>query len=194
MVRYAARGMTTHYMRPTAEHALQVATEMFLAGERVDLVRLSARVGVGRTTMHRWVGDRERLLGRVVADLTDTGWAIVAVEAEGEGEDRAVDIVRRFMVFTSTWGPLRSFVERESQLALRILCSPDSPVPARIGAGIARAFAANVPEVDRPSPEFVDILVQLGTAMQWTPIVVGDEAPVARAVDLLRWLRSATLA
>jgi hypothetical protein len=30
--------------------------------------------------------------------------------------------------------------------------------------------------------------------MQWTPIVVGDEAPVARAVDLLRWLRSATLA
>jgi hypothetical protein len=46
---------------------------------------------------------------------------------------------------------------------------------------------------DRPSPEFADTVVQVGTVMQRTPIVIGQEAPVERAAELLRWLGKATL-
>jgi AcrR family transcriptional regulator len=174
--------------RPTREHALAVATEMFVRGERVDTGSLADAVGVGRTTLYRWVGDRASLLSLVLAGLTDVVWERCRAEAEGEGVERAVDAVRRFMVVTSEFGPLRTFAQRESQLALRVLCTPEGLVPQRIGAGIHAAFAEALPPEEVPGPELVDVLVQVGTALEWTPVVIGQEPPIDRAVQLLRWL------
>ncbi len=174
--------------RPTRAHALRVATELFVSGQRVDMTTLSRALGIGRTTLHRWVGDREQLLGEVLANLTDDTWDVVAGQAAGEGAERAIDTIRRFMEATAAFVPLRTFAERESQLALRVLCSPDSPVPVRIGQGIRRAFAANVPAGDIPGPELLDVMVQVGTTLEWTPIVIGEPPAIPRAVEMLRWL------
>jgi len=70
------------------------------------------------------VGDRERLIGAVLAELADETWRLAEDEAEGEGVDGALDTVRRFMDMTASFPPLRGFAEREPQLALRIMLSP----------------------------------------------------------------------
>lgn len=58
--------------RATPAEAFARAREIFRAGQRLDMVSLAADLGVGRATLYRWTGDRERLLADVAfaeADL-----------------------------------------------------------------------------------------------------------------------------
>jgi len=172
------------FVRPTREHALEIAQEMFTRGERLDMQTLSAALGIGRTTLYRWVGDRERLIGEVLGNLTDVTWDAVIAEAKGKGSMRAMDASRRFMETTANYPPLRQFAEREPQLALRILLAPDGIVAQRIRAGVRRSLEAFVP--DEPvDDEFVEIAVQVGTALEWAPIAIGDEPEIKRATRLI---------
>jgi AcrR family transcriptional regulator len=170
------------FVRPTRDHAIELATEMFVNGERLDMQTLSARLGVGRTTLYRWVGDRERLIGEVLAGLTDLTWDECARQAKGKGRARALDAGRRFMEVTANYPPLRQFAEREPQLALRVLLTRDGLVAGRIRAGFHRALKDNGVDID---PELVDIAVQAGTALEWAPIAIGGEPELDRAGILI---------
>jgi AcrR family transcriptional regulator len=174
--------------RPTRQHALDFARMLFLRGERVDMNALSEALGIGRTTLYRWVGDRERLIGEVLAELTDTAWDYATSQAEGEGVERAMDSGRRFMEVTANFDPLRQFVDREPQLALRVLLTPDGLVAQRIRARFQRAYEENVPEGAEINPELIDIAVQAGTALEWAPTAIGGEPEIERASRLIRSL------
>jgi hypothetical protein len=62
----------------------------------------------------------------------------------------------------------------------------DGAVAQALREGATRATAENVPEALRPEPELVEVLVQLGTALEWAPIVAGEEPAIDRAIDLMR--------
>src|SRR5438552_1083020 len=51
----------------TRDAVLSAALYHYLRGQRVDVQALAAELGVGRTTIYRWFGSREQLLGEVVA-------------------------------------------------------------------------------------------------------------------------------
>ena len=176
------------FVRPTRADALELAQEMFLRGERLDMGTLSARLGIGRTTLYRWVGDRESLIGEALAELTELTWDQVARDARGSGPERAIHTGRRFMELTAGFPPLREFAEREPQLALRVLLAPDGAVQAQIRAGFQRALEESVPAGEEISPELVDIAVQVGTALEWAPIAIGAEPEIERAGRLIRSL------
>ena len=181
----AAVAPESRFQRPKRQDAIELARELFLRGERVDMNTVCASLGIGRTTLYRWVGDRERLLGEVLAELTDVAWDQVIREADGKGQERAFDAGRRFMELTANYPPLREFVEREPNLALRVLLAPDGPVAARIRAGFRRAFEDNGVEAD---PELIEIAVEAGTALEWAPIAIGGEPAIGRASILIRGL------
>lgn len=175
------------FKRPTRRDALDLARELFISGERVDMNTLSAALGIGRTTLYRWVGDREQLIGEVLAELTDIAWDMCFEQARGRGPARAMAIGRRFMELTASYPPLRAFAENEPNLALRVLLAPDGAVAARIRAGFQRALDENVPEADI-DPELINIAVQAGTALEWAPIAIGGEPEINRASRLIRSL------
>lgn len=171
--------------RPTREHALSLAQERFVRGERVDMVSLADDLGIGRTTLYRWVGDRDQLLGEVLARLTRYTARRVSREAAGTGLERALEIIRRFMTVTSEFGPLAEFTRREPEAALRILLAEDSPVTQALREFFRRALDDNLP----PPPvddELVEVITQLGTAMEWSPIVIGEPPAIERAIRLMR--------
>jgi AcrR family transcriptional regulator len=167
---------------------LKVAQDLFLRGERVDVNAILSALGIGKTTLYRWVGDREHLIGEVLAELTDRTWDIVLAEAEGEGFDRAIDAGRRFMSATANFPPLRQFAQRETQLALRVLLARDGIVAERIRAGLTRAFAENLPPDRQFDAELIDIAVQAGTALEWAPIAMGEDPEIERAEVITRSL------
>ncbi len=176
-----------HLERATREHALRFARMQFEQGERVDMQTLATALGVGRTTLYRWVGDREQLIAELFAALTDELFAGIAEETTGSGIDGALEQIRRFMVLTASFEPLRDFAQREPALALRILVSPHGIVQDRIRAGVTAALEANLPASQLPIPnDLIDVLVQVGAGLQWTPIVIGDPPDIDRALHLGR--------
>lgn len=184
-----------HLERATREHALRFARLQFEQGERVDMQTLATALGVGRTTLYRWVGDREQLIAELFADLTEELFAAIAAEAVGTGLDRAFDEIRRFMVLTAGFAPLREFAQREPALALRILVSPHGVVHDRIRAGVTAALESNLPARQLPIPsDVIDVLVQVGAGLQWTPIAIGDPPDIERALHLGRTVLDAHLA
>ncbi|MEU2557642.1 TetR/AcrR family transcriptional regulator, partial [Streptomyces sp. NPDC013313] len=51
--------------------AIDTAASMYLAEEPLDMSLLAERLGVGRATLYRWVGNRDELLGTVLAEATE---------------------------------------------------------------------------------------------------------------------------
>src|ERR1700727_493627 len=49
------------------DDVLRVARDQYLAGQRVDVTIVARSLGLGRATIYRWFGSRERLLGEVIA-------------------------------------------------------------------------------------------------------------------------------
>ena len=172
--------------RPAREHAVELAVETFLNGERVDMGTLAGRLGVGRTTLYRWVGDRELLLGEVLAILTARTWDLVIAERHRYGVEGGLETIRRFMEVTSSFAPLRRFAETEPGAALRVLLAVDGAVAQALRDGSTRAMQAAIDERVEPEAELTEVLVQLGTALEWAPIVAGEEPAIERAIALMR--------
>ena len=172
--------------RPAREHAVELAIEAFMRGERIDMGTLASRLGVGRTTLYRWVGDRERLIGAVLAILTERTWDAVIAERRRRGIEGGLEAIRRFMEVTSSHAPLRTFAETEPGPALRVLLAADGAVAEALREGSTRAMLAAIDEQVEPEPELTEVLVQLGTALEWGPIVAGEEPAIDRAIGLMR--------
>lgn len=173
--------------RATREHALRFAWLQFERGERVDMQTLAAALGVGRTTLYRWVGDREQLIADLFARLTDELWADISRQKARRGVDGAISAIRQFMTITAGFQPLRDFAQREPTLALRILVSPRGIVQGRIRAGVTGALERSLRPDQLPvPPDVIDVLVQVGAGLQWTPIVIGDPPDIDRALRLGR--------
>ena len=172
--------------RPAREHAIELAIEIFMKGERIDMGTLAARLGVGRTTLYRWVGDRERLIGEVLAILTERTWDLVIGERRRPGIEGGLETIRRFMEVTAAHPPLRTFAQTEPGPALRVLLAAEGPVAEALRRGSTRAMLAAIDEPVDPEPELTEVLVQLGTALEWGPIVAGEEPAIDRAVGLMR--------
>jgi AcrR family transcriptional regulator len=180
------------FRRPTREDAVELARAAFLNGERVDMQRLASQLGVSRVTVFRWVGSREQLLEQVLEGLTVTFVADARAAAEGQAEDRVLDFVRRVMSTTIQIEPVRRFVAHEPQLALRLLLAERGVVHRRLAEGLQAVLADADLAIDPNGlKSFVDVLVQVGTALQWATLSIGDEPQIERTVEIGRALLSA---
>lgn len=180
-------GVLPQLERASRDHALRFARLQFEHGERVDMQSLAAALGVGRTTLYRWVGDREQLITELLAEMTDELWAAIGTKRRRKSIDAAFDVIREFMTVTAGFAPLREFAQREPTLALRILVSPRGHVQDRIRAGVTAALERNLADEQLPVPaDVIDVLVQVGAGLQWTPIVIGDPPDIERALHLGR--------
>jgi AcrR family transcriptional regulator len=182
------------FRRPRRDDALELARAAFLRGERVDMQQLASQLDVSRVTIFRWVGSRDQLLEHVLDDLTSMFLANARLQADGDGEDLVLDFVRRVMTATAHFEPARQFVVREPQLALRLLLAEEGVIHRRLAEGLRQVLAdaglaANADQLK----SFVDVLVQVGTALEWATLAIGDEPQIERTVEIGRaLLRAAT--
>ncbi len=175
--------------RPEPQDALDLAQATFLSGVRVEMGTIAAQLGISQPTLYRWFGTREQLLDRVFERVTDEFVAVAIAEAEGDGDERVLDFVRQLMTATAAFAPALSFIEREPQLALRLVLAEAGAVHR----SLTRALRAVIGET-RPAEEAlalegqVDLMIQVGTGLQWAAIAVGDDPQVEGAVEVVRAL------
>jgi AcrR family transcriptional regulator len=127
----AERGFSAAYVAARAEDARPRATpadafaaarEVYLSGNRLEMRDLADRLGVGRTTLYRWCGDREQLLTDVIWSVTED--LIRAYEEQTldlRGRDRLRQGIRLFMEFVAQDPALRALFANETHFALRLM-------------------------------------------------------------------------
>jgi AcrR family transcriptional regulator len=112
--------------RPAAasrEDVLAAAMHRYLRGRRIDVQAIAAELGLGRTTIYRWFGSREGLIGEVLNLAYDGLVEAACAKAKGHGGARLLDIFDRLNRSLADAPALRQFVEAERETALRIITS-----------------------------------------------------------------------
>src|SRR5271167_5195604 len=133
--------------RPAAasrQDAMALATERFLAGERVDVRGIALELGLGRATMHRWFGTRESFLGEVLAGLAEERLAAIRTATPGTGARALLDCFDGFNRELAATNGLRALLASEQERALRVLTSSGGVVQPRVVAAVERLICAEV--------------------------------------------------
>jgi AcrR family transcriptional regulator len=181
------------FRRPTPQDALDLARAAFLAEERVEIGVLAAQLSISRVTLYRWFGTRDKLIEQLLVRLAGVFAAAAEAEAEGDGDERILDFARRIMTATVNSQPLRGFVEREPQLALRLLIGERGGVHARVTQALSDVVAQTYSaERAKALQHNIEVVVRVATALQWGTLAIGEEPKTEEAVEILRVLLNAS--
>jgi AcrR family transcriptional regulator len=153
----------------------------------VDVQAIAARLGLGRTTIYRWFGSREGLIGEVLAQAGEPLLAEARAEAEGTGGTALLDTFDRLNRKLVEAPALLRFVEQERDAALRILTTDGIP-QRRMVTNIARLIESEVrdgtykPPVDPATLAYA--IVKLAEAFLFNDAAAGMRGDVDRLRDV----------
>jgi AcrR family transcriptional regulator len=126
------------------DDVLAATRAQFMAGERVDLTIVARDLGLGRATIYRWFGSRERLLSEVIANESELLIARHRREVRRRGGRGLLEVFDRINRSLARSMPLRRFVEQEGAAALRLLTSSTGAPQCRSVALITEMIEAEV--------------------------------------------------
>lgn len=181
--------------RATPLDAFRLARKRWLAGERLDIGKLAEELGVGRATVFRWVGSREQLYGEVISSLFASALERAQREAQGVGPAYLAEVTHRLLHFLVEAEPLRRFVQQDTEFALRVLMSRNSPVEHRCTSAVRALIAAQVeaghirPAMDVEALAYV--VVRIGESFLYRDVLTGDAPDIETATQAIRILYAA---
>jgi len=124
--------LPTEDARATPASAFAAARLTFLMGRRLDMDVLAGELGVSREELVGWCGDRDDLLGEVLASLSVAlVRSAAADQRDASGVTRFLAIYRQYVRALVNARPLQIFLREEPQAALQILTSTGGHVHPR---------------------------------------------------------------
>lgn len=184
--------------RLTAVDALRQARKTFLAGERVDMQALARTLAVDRVTLYRWVGSREQLLTEVLWSLLEPTLArsrethCHSGPPDTPGRSPAAAVINATVRAVITNPGMQRFLDREGDLALRLMTTKASDFEARLIESIDGLVRSEVaagrlgPTV--PLDDLPYVLVRIVESYTYLGLITGehpDPDRSARVVDAL---------
>ena len=184
--------------RPTALDAFRLARRTFLAGDRVDMQALARTLNVDRATLYRWVGSREQLLSEILWSLIDPTIEKLRKAHCQPGQSAVPGQSAASAVITGTVRAvianrgMQRFLDREGDLALRLLTTKASDFEARLVAVItdlvreetsAGRLTAAVPLDDLPY-----VLVRIMESYIYLGLITGEHPDPDRAAQVINAL------
>ena len=173
--------------RPAAasrEDVLDAATRRYLRGRRVDVRSIAAELGLGRSTIYRWFGSRENLIGEVLIRAGDPLLDVARAEAGGSGAAALLDTFDRMNHSLAAAPALRQFLEQEQATALRIITSSAGVVQPHWVARITALIEDEVRTGDYEPPVEPATLgyaiVRLAEAFLYNDAAIGIRGEVER--------------
>lgn len=179
---------------PRAEpiDAFERARERFLAGERLDMQQLAAGLGLHRTTLYRWVGTRDRLVGEILWSMAEPALR-AAVESAGRarGGERIARAVEHYLRGSLEAPFMRRFLEEEPEFALRVLTTKEGVVQARsvdfVREWLEEEIARGL-EPPMPAEDLAYLIVRIGETFLYADVITGGEPAPEKAAQAVRAL------
>ncbi len=176
-----------------ARRAFDLAREQFIAGRRIDMGGLAGTLGVDRTSLFRWVGNRDALLSEVLWSLAVP--TLVQAEhatADAAGAERIAELLTHFVADLNRAEYFREFLRREPARALRLLTTKESEIQRRYVATtewLVRQELGEAPlggAIDVASLAY--LLVRVSESFTYADLIAGDQPSAARARTAFRVL------
>jgi AcrR family transcriptional regulator len=170
-----------------ADEAIRLAGRRILEGRPLRMGELAAELGVTRVSLHRWVGTREELLGEALWRLADANIAQAARETPPalRGGARLAETFGRYIRAVDAAPGLRAFIEREPELAMRILTTKASPVQARSVAAVERLLDEEIAagHLDPPLEphDLAYVIVRISESFLYANLITGEPPDVEKA-------------
>lgn len=171
---------------PVIAHALR----QFLRGSRIDMGELATKAGIGRATLYRRYGDRDRVLGEVLWVITQRAWARLWQASPQRGMARVIAVLDQAMRDTVASPPLRALLERDPETALRVLTSQQGVVQHRLVTGLAGLIRAERGDdtSEIPLTKLAYAVVRLAESFCYSDIITGAPPDIDTATDIIRKL------
>jgi AcrR family transcriptional regulator len=170
------------------EDVLALAMHRFLRGRRVDVQAIASELGLGRTTIYRWFGSRDDLIGEVLVRAGEPLLEHARAGAGGTGALVLLDTLDRFNRSLAASAALRQFIENERDAALRVITSSAGKVqPWTVGAVTDLIRQEVRAGTYRPAIEPATLgyaIVRLGEAFLYNDAVAGMRGDVDRLRDV----------
>jgi AcrR family transcriptional regulator len=181
--------------RPTPLDAFRQARRTFLAGERVDMQALAKALGVDRATLYRWVGPRDQLLSEILWSLMEptigklrNGCDNAGTAAAG-GQSRAAAIMTETVRAVIGNTGMRAFIDREGDLALRLLTTKASAFETRLTALIGEVLGAEAAagrlQATVPMDDLPYVLVRIMESYIYLSLITGEPPDPDRAARVI---------
>src|SRR5438128_8779077 len=166
--------------RPAAasrEDVLALAMHRYLRGRRVDVHAIAGELGLGRTTIYRWFGSRDELIGEVLVRAAEPLLEQARAGARGTGGLALLDTLDRFNRSLADAPALRQFIENERDAALRVITSGAGNVQPWVVGAVTELIKAEVRAgTYRPAIQPATLgyaIVRLGEAFLYNDAVAG---------------------
>ena len=173
-----------------ADEAFRLARRAFLAGERIDMQKLAAELGVNRVTLYRWVGNRSLLLGEVAWELAERTIDRRLGRSRTRGGDRVADVVTGFIEDVRTNEGMRRAVAQEGPVAVRLMTSGEGAVQPRLVEKFRAVLEAEVSSgaftPSAPLDELAYALVRVCEACVYLDLLVSQHPDLDRVARMVR--------
>ena len=175
-----------------ASQALTAARRTFLRGERIEMGALADQLGVSRVTLHRWVGNRDALIGEVLWSLAEPTLRDAIARTRATGAARIAEIAGRYLSAAHEAPWMHAFLEREREIALRVLTTDRSCLQRNTVEATRALLQAEVDAGRLEPPMDLDdlayIIVRIGESFLYTDVLTGgapDPDKARRAIHAL---------
>jgi AcrR family transcriptional regulator len=169
--------------------AFKLARRRFIDGDRVSMGELAAELGTSRVTLHRWVGNRDQLLGEILWSLAERTLSDARAATRTRGGRGVAEALGRFFDAVNRATFMQRFLEREPEIALRVLTTKNAPVQSRLVHTVREMLATEVDAGRLEPPMDLDdlayIIVRLGESFVYTDVISGAQPNPAKAAQAI---------
>ncbi|MEV6235497.1 QsdR family transcriptional regulator [Lentzea sp. NPDC051838] len=175
-------------IEPEVDPVIALARRQFLRESRIDMGDLATAAGIGRATLYRRYGDRDRVLGEVLWAVTHAAWARLWQASSTRGIHRVIAVLDQAMRDTVASPALRALLERDPETALRVLTSQQGVVQHRLVTGLADLIRAERDDDEIPATKLAYAVVRLAESFCYSDVITGAPPDIDTATEIIRKL------
>lgn len=170
---------------PDTVRAFVLARRTFLAGERVDMNVLAATLGVDRTSLFRWLGNRDVLLSEVLWSLAEPTLTRIERATDSVGAARITRVLGDFVATLIAAPYFQGFLTKEPARALKVLTTKESQVQQRYRAVVEAMLEAEL-RAGRMTfslsvHDLAYLLVRISESFTYADLITGEQPSAERA-------------
>jgi AcrR family transcriptional regulator len=176
---------------PTRSDLLDLARERYLRGARLDMQAMAAELGVSRTTVYRWAGNQDQLLGEVISGLAHETFRAAEKGVRQRGRARVLMVFGNVMRRIAGNKGVQAALLRDPPQFLRVVTN-DGPVNRAatmlcaelLQREVERGTLVLVASVD----ELASAMIRIGETGLYADMLAGVEPDIDGLLEIVALL------